>query len=288
MTRIEALTIGHCTVRRVFAVVVVTHAAPAGVLDRSLQSVREHGSVDRLIVVDNGSSAMARVDADEVLRTANRGYGAGANLGFGAALAAGADHIALLNDDTQVEPGWANALAAALEAPGIGAAQPALLDLAGERVTSLGVALDEFGAGSDIGRGAPVGELPADDTPLEIFTGGAVAFTRDYLAATGGFDERFFMYYEDVDLALRGASLGWQYRLVPGARIRHAGGATTGRTPHRTRYLQERNRLWIARRHGDAAARRRAFSLSIRRLRHRPVGVHARALAAGSGGRQIQ
>lgn len=281
MTRIEALTTEHCTVRRVLAVVVVTHAAPTGVLDRVLQSVRAHGGIDRLILVDNGSSMATRVEADEVLRTANRGYGAAANLGFGAALAAGAEHVALLNDDTLVETGWAAALVGAFDEPEIGAAQPALLDLEGEQITSLGVVLDEYGAGSDIGRGRAVGELPRATTPLEIFTGGAVVFTRDFLAATGGFDERFFMYYEDVDLARRGASLGWRYVLVPEARVRHAGGATTGRTPGRTRYLQERNRLWIARRHGDDAMWRSAVSLSVRRLRHRPITVHARALAAG-------
>ncbi len=273
------------------AAVVVTHAAPPGMLERSLVAIRQGdlggSGVDRLVVVDNGPERVDPGDADIVVRTANHGYGAAANTGFAAALAGGADLVALLNDDTLVEPGWSAALAAALDAPDVGAAQPALVDLDGACVTSLGVRLDRFGAGSDIGRGTPVAALPTDPEPLDIFTGGAVVFTRDFLAATGGFDERFFMYYEDVDLALRGAGLGWRYVLVPQARVRHAGGATTGGQPSRTRFLQERNRLWIARRHGGPSAVRAAASLSVRRLRHRPVAVHARALAAGLGSREI-
>lgn len=292
MTRIEAVTVEHCTVPRVFAVVVVTHAAPAGMLDRALAAIRRDdapGGVDLLIVVDNGPAHPTADGADLVVRTANRGYGAAANTGFAAALAAGADVVALLNDDTVVEPGWAAELASAFGAPDLGAVQPALVDLGGHEVTSLGVQLDEFGAGSDIGRGRSVAELPVELEPLAIFTGGAVAFTRDFLAATGGFDERFFMYYEDVDLALRGAELGWRYALVPAARVRHAGGATTGEQPSRTRYLQERNRLWIARRHAGPHAVRAAASLSLRRLRHRPLVAHVRALAAGLvGDRQTQ
>ena len=119
---------------------------------------------------------------------------------------------------------------------------------------------------------------------LEFFTGGAVAFSAEFLDATGGFDERWFLYYEDVDLARRGAELGWRYRLVPAAVVEHHGGVTTGAMAARTRYLQERNRLWSAVRHEPPSTVARAFWLSLRRLRHEPRGVHARALAAGLAG----
>ena len=52
----------------------------------------------------------------------------------------------------------------------------------------------------------------------------------------------------------------------------------------RTRYLQERNRLWFAVQHCDVGTIARALWLSIRRLRHQPRGVHGRALIAGLAG----
>jgi N-acetylglucosaminyl-diphospho-decaprenol L-rhamnosyltransferase len=264
----------------------VTHAAPPGMLHACLDALRAAGGLDRVIVVDNGGRAEVTIgDSVELLRTENRGYGAAANAGFARARELGADRVALLNDDVEVRPGWAEALAAEL-VDGVGAAQPVVL-VAGTDpavVNSLGVAIGTDGAGTDIGDGdapPPVG-TPATD--LAVFTGGAVMFTSAFLAATGGFDERWFLYYEDVDLARRGVGLGWRYRLVPAAVVTHHRGASTSQLPDRTRFLQERNRVWSAVRHEPPATVARALWLSVRRLRHRPRGVHARALGAAIAG----
>ena len=125
-------------------------------------------------------------------------------------------------------------------------------------VNSLGVQIGPDGAGTDVGLGdLDVGAATPSD--LAIFTGGAVAFTGAFIDATGGFDERWFLYYEDVDLARRGAELGWRYRLVPSAVVEHHGGVTTSAMADRTRFLQERNRLWSAFRHEPPATIRRAM-----------------------------
>ena len=78
---------------------------------------------------------------------------------------------------------------------------------------------------------------------IEIFTGGAVVFDADLLTATGGFDERLFLYYEDVDLARRGRRLGWRYRVVPESTVEHRRSTSTGERPDETLFLQERNRI---------------------------------------------
>jgi GT2 family glycosyltransferase len=263
----------------VIAAVVVTYSAPPEVLGRCLAALTGAGGADRVLVVDTGGAAAAEHRLVEVIRTDNRGYGAAANVGFDRARALGADAIALLNDDVVVRPGWLAPLVAELGA-GVGAAQPVLIT--DDVVNSAGVAIGPDGAGIDLGRGGPV---PAGGPyEIELFTGGAVVFAREFLDATGGFDERYFLYYEDVDLGRRGARLGWRYRLVPASLVEHAGGVSTGAEPDRTRYLQERNRLWVAFRYGDLATVGRALWLSVRRLRHRPRGLHARALAAGLGG----
>ena len=271
--------------------VVVTYSAGPRELGRCIAALRAGGGVARLIVVDTGGSAI--VDdlpgnpPCEVIRTSNRGYGAAANVGFARAAAIGAARVALLNDDVIVRPGWTEPLLAALaEAPEVGAAQPKLLDAGTWLVNSLGVHVGPDGAGTDLGDGTPdVAASPdAAAEPIELFTGGAVMFTTGFLADTGGFDERYFLYYEDVDLGRRGAAQGWEYRLAPASVVEHARGATTAGDPGRTRYLQERNRLWAAFRFADPGTLSRALWLSIRRLRHEPKDVHAKALAAGLAG----
>jgi GT2 family glycosyltransferase len=281
----------------VFAAVIVTFRPPEGLLLRAVDSVVQGGGVDLVVVVDNGSLAMRvlqdRLAATEGCRVevlvspGNLGFGAGANVGFRRCIEAGAEFIALLNDDLHVDAGWTEPLVAALRADvALGAVQPKLL-FAGSnppRVNSVGVSMDRYGAGHDIGLGEPDGPEFADAGPIDMFTGGAVVFRREFLEATRMFDEHWFLYYEDVDLALRGARLGWRYRCEPSSVVWHHGSASSVSLGDRTRFLQERNRLWALARHGSLAGMGRGLWLSVRRLRHAPRASHARALAAGVAG----
>ncbi|MEM9038657.1 MAG: glycosyltransferase [Actinomycetota bacterium] len=283
---------------------VVTHGDAGGLLARCLGAVRAEAPDSEVVVVDNGSGdadgsgrVAAVVESAGGRRVAvdNRGYGAAANAGVahidtliasGEAAAGPVGVVVLLNDDVVVEPGCVRRLAVALDADGVGAAQPMLvtLDVEPAEVNSLGVAIDRFGAGSDVGAGDDPDLVPMEVGDLEVFTGGAVAFRSGYLADLGGFDERFFLYYEDVDLARRGIERGWSYRVVAAARAGHARSASTASLGDRRRELIERNRLWCVARHGTRREVVRAIGLSVRRLRHAPRRVHARALLAGLGG----
>lgn len=282
VTRVVATT-SDCTVRRVIAAVVVTYSAAPGMLDACLAALRADGGAELVVVVDTGGRA-APADADvELLRMDNRGYGAAANAGIRRAFERGADAVALLNDDVTVHPGWLAPLAAELSGERVGAVQPKLLHAGSGLINSLGVQIGPDGAGTDMGDGEP--DLPGGEpSDIEIFSGGALLLSRGFVEDTGGFDERWFLYYEDVDLALRGAAKGWRYRLVPLARVDHQRSTSSSTQPDRTRYLQERNRLWAAFRFQSAATIGRALWLSIRRLRHRPRLVHAKALCAGLAG----
>lgn len=242
-----------------------------------------------IVVVDNSAGSTAHADrygpgVSEVLRTPNDGYGAAVNAGTRRALARRPDaYVAVLNDDVEVDAAWLAPLIDALDAdPGIGAVQPVLVDDDG-RIGGVGVELDRFAAGSDIATGRPLDEL-GDARDIDIFTGGAVLMRPEFLRETGGFDERYFLYYEDVDLALRGAELGWRYRCETDAIVRHRGGATTDALGVERLRLQERNRLWVAARFASPATLSRAVWLSIRRLRHQPRRAHAHALASGIAG----
>jgi N-acetylglucosaminyl-diphospho-decaprenol L-rhamnosyltransferase len=268
----------------VLAVVIVTFSAEAAMLDACIASVLTGGDADRVIVVDNGGTASVGADVELLRAPSNVGFGGGATLGFRRAAELGATAVALLNDDIEVDAGWLVPLLAALDGDTkLGAVQPKLL-LAGSdppRINSLGVTITGDAAGSDIGYGEIDGPQFADDRPIESFTGGAVLFRSQFLEETRGFDDSYFLYYEDVDLARRGAQLGWTYRCVPASVVWHQMSASTSQLGGRAKYLQERNRLRFAFRFGDRAMVRRALWLSIRRLRWSPRGIHARALIAG-------
>jgi hypothetical protein len=107
----------------------------------------------------------------------------------------------------------------------------------------------------DGGYGADRGWLEPDrgqhDSPAEVFawSGGAVVLRADYLRDVGVFDERLFLYYEDLELSWRGRRQGWRYGYVPSSVVRHVHAATAGKDPSRTLYFNERNRLLVLARH---------------------------------------
>jgi GT2 family glycosyltransferase len=124
--------------------------------------------------------------------------------------------------------------------------------------------------GSDLVNGSWSGDrgfLEADvgqyDLAEDVFAwcGAGVLFRPDYLGDVGLFDERFFMYYEDTDMAWRGRARGWRYRYVPDAVLRHVHAATSVEGSPLFHHYVERNRLvmltknapwWLA---GSASAR---------------------------------
>jgi N-acetylglucosaminyl-diphospho-decaprenol L-rhamnosyltransferase len=267
-------------------IVVVTHRGPGSMLRTCLESLAASGVATSVVVVDNSGRPSSPADrygpaVDDVLTVENRGFGAAANAGFRLALRRGAAPVGLLNDDIEVEPDWLGPLLSVLSSDDrLGAVQPMLVRHGTDRVNSLGVELDRFGAGSDIGLDRPI-DAVGDGREIEIFTGGAVLFQPRFLRATGGFDERYFLYYEDVDLALRGAELGWRYRCEPASVVHHHGGVSTSSLGADVLRYQERNRLWVAARFGSIRMVAAALGLSFRRLRHGPRQVHATALALG-------
>lgn len=288
----------------VIAVVVLTYDPAPGMLEACLFALRDEASIGdeaaptdeasigdetavRIVLVDNGG-VVAGLAGDvltgvEVLvQATNTGFAGGMNAGIRYSLDQGATAVMVLNDDAVVEPGWLAPLVAELGDERVGAVQPKLLFATDPpTINSLGVALGADGAGTDIGMRDPDDPDDRAARDLDMFTGGAVLLRADYLRATGGFDERFFLYYEDVDLALRGHELGWRYRLAPASRVRHRGSATVAAMGSRSAFYRERNRMWVLLRHRPWPDLTRGLWLSIRRLRWAPRRVHAAALIAG-------
>jgi len=114
------------------------------------------------------------------------------------------------------------------------------------------------------GHGADRGYLEVDDgsfdEPDDVFAwcGGAVLLRRSYLDDVGHFDERLFVYYEDLELSWRGHERGWRYRYVPASVVRHRHAATTGEGSALKMHYDERNRLLVLARHAKPAVALRA------------------------------
>ncbi len=105
-----------------------------------------------------------------------------------------------------------------------------------------------------------------DEADVFAWCGGAVLLRRSYLDDVGLFDERFFLYYEDTDLAWRGRLRGWRYRYAPNSVIRHRHGASAGQGSPVFNHYTERNRLLTLAKNAPARVAWRAGLGELRRL----------------------
>lgn len=203
----------------------------------------------QIVVVDNGSSDGTiellhdhHPDVRTVANRVNRGFAAANNQGFAAS---DGEFIATLNNDAVPDRRWLTSLVAlAREEPRTGsvasrmvqASNPALFD-------SAGLAPDRLGYAWNLRAGMPV---PALDPAREVFgaCAGAALYRREAIVRSGGFDERFESYYEDVDLAWRLRHRGWESWYQPAASVTHMHSATGKRIGGRKAYLVGRNRIW--------------------------------------------
>ena len=110
-------------------------------------------------------------------------------------------------------------------------------------INNVGSVLVEGGWGAD--RGFLERDEGQYSEPAEVFAwcGAGVLFRSRYLDDVGLFDERFFMYYEDTDLAWRGRARGWRYHYTPEAVMRHVHAATSVEGSPLFQHFVERNRL---------------------------------------------
>src|SRR5205085_466288 len=125
------------------------------------------------------------------------------------ALDAGADFVALINNDVELAPDWLRILLDGARAhPEVGLLTGTLLFRGEEVVNSTGLILDGFGRARDRDFRVPLAELSRTDGEVEGVSGGAALLRASMLREIGLFDPAYFAYYEDVDLSLRAPSRG--------------------------------------------------------------------------------
>jgi GT2 family glycosyltransferase len=200
-----------------------------------LDSLRGCGTPAELIVVDNGSTdgsleyLRAQPDVTVITYATNTGYAPANNAGI--ERAAG-DFVLLLNNDTQVTPGFLESLLRVMQLmPDVGACQSKVLTYdVPARIDAYGSYLLPTGFLYHFGYGKPD---PGPQAAFEIFAakGAAMLLRASVLRQVGAFDPEFFAYLEDSDLSWRIWLGGWRVLCVPDSVVYHRGGATASRLP---------------------------------------------------------
>ncbi|WP_117210338.1 glycosyltransferase [Allorhizocola rhizosphaerae] len=285
------------------AVVVVTYHS-ARVLPGLFESLSEglRGCDWELIIADNNSGDDTLEVVQELMpssKVVEVGYNAGYAAAFNAGLAKAKDYDAamILNPDIRLRPGSALALYRALGA-GVGIAVPRMSDEDGRlthslrREPTLSRALGEAVLGQRAGRHPALGETVLDeaayrtDTTVDWATGAVMLMSAQCLAATGPWDESFFLYAEETDFALRARDRGFRTVLVARAEAVHLGGQSAGANGGRSRVspalwsLLTVNKIRLYRKRHSRLATAVYWSLVFMRESTRAVLGHPRSRSA--------
>jgi GT2 family glycosyltransferase len=196
----------------------------------ALRTLDEHGGAGHQVtLVDNGSTepgALAWTDHFPWLRViplpANRGFGAANNEG---ARGAKGGVLLFLNNDTSVSSDILSPTEQYFRAhPECGAAGLALVNPDGTPQYSLGrwpTVLNEWKM-----KHRMVLYAEREFRSVEWVTGAALAVRREVFEQVGGFDERYFMYFEDADICRRIRNAGWEIHFIPSVTVTHLGGGS--------------------------------------------------------------
>ena len=221
-------------------------------LFEAIHSLRNQTEIDlSVVVVDNASRPEERArlarEAPEVRVVAfsrNLGFAAAANEGI---VRTRAPYVLLVNNDAVLAPDYTARLAARLALDErLAAVQGLVLQTGTSRIDTAGFRWNDRGEAVPVLRGEEASRV--HPTPFEVpgISATAALFRREALTrlARHGqfFDDRFFAYYEDVDLSLRLARAGGRFACDPQAVAWHEGSRTGRRTPFRRAVWTARNR----------------------------------------------
>jgi GT2 family glycosyltransferase/glycosyltransferase involved in cell wall biosynthesis len=249
--------------------------------DDTLTAIEHLESLDwpaaqrQIIVVENASgddsAQRLRALGDRITlveSSENLGFAGGCNLGV---RHSSGDIVAFLNNDARPDAQWVRAAVDRFaESSRIGAVASRVLDWEGQKVDFVDAGLTWYGMGyKPFTAERFVPSMPQRSDVL-FGTGSAMFVRRDVFDALGGFDERYFMFFEDVDLGWRLNLAGWRFAYAPESVAFHKHHASMGSFGQfREQYLLERNALFTLYKNlGDEALAETlpaAMALAVRR-----------------------
>jgi len=251
-----------------------------------------------IVVVDNNSSDDSRdavnkrlktllrvkknISFEQVKNKENLGFAAGNNVGIKVALKNKSDFIMLLNNDTVVDKNMlVDLLKVANEYPKAGAFSPKIYFAPGYEFHKDRYSADEKGkilwyAGGELDwnnvYGANRGVDEVDNgqynqvVVTSFVTGACLLIRKEALEQVKGFDEKYFMYFEDTDLSVRLKKLGWETLYAPPSHLWHKVAQSSGIGSDLNDYFITRNRLLFGMRYASLRTRFALYKESLSML----------------------
>jgi GT2 family glycosyltransferase len=220
-------------------IVIVNYRDPGRVKAATAAARRFLGETAPVIAVDNSPHSEGLADSGflVICNESNLGYAAAVNA---AVRSAKTPLLLLLNPDITSFDGTFGAIAAAFADEGVAAVSPQLLDVTGELQRSCRRAprpFDFFSESLSLATRFPSWDRPrrlrmldwdyADERDVDAATGACLFIRRSAFDVVGAFDERFFVYGEEIDWLIRAQKLGYRTRYLPAVKVTHIGGAST-------------------------------------------------------------
>jgi len=251
--------------------VVVPSHRHAGLLAACLASVARHAPAGTDVIVADDASAghavtrVAEAFGVKCVRLPRRG-GFCAAVNAGLALARG-EIVELLNDDTEVQAGWADAALPHFADPRVVAVAPLVLQHGTSTIDTAGDEYHRGGYATKRGHGVAWADAPEVlrvAGPVWGVSAAAGFYRRAALEAVGGFPADFGAYFEDVDVSHRLRAAGGEIRYEPASVVWHHVSASYGRRPsRRTLEAQSCNEERVWWRNTPRAARLRGLPLHL-------------------------
>jgi GT2 family glycosyltransferase len=221
--------------------VIVLDVDGGPMLEECLASIRAQTVEANPIVFDNGS----RIPVPGAIRSEhNLGFAGGANAAFKHTTS---DYVALVNNDVVLDRDWLAAVRDALDRDPQLAAVQTIIRRPDGLIDGAGIDVSD-GTYRQIGHGFQLG------APLAVAWGVSATATLYRRSALGEqlFDERFFAYYEDVELSARLRKHGWRTAVLPVVKATHRGSQSANVLGGKALRLRTRNRYFVARLHRGA------------------------------------
>ena len=267
-----------------FSIVIVNYDSWPHTL-RCIQALYETGYEDfEVVVVDNDSRHAPELPSGVRLirNRENLGFARACNQGIAAS---DGEYVAFINPDTIVESSFFEAVEAFFEDhPGAGVVGPRILDVDGKVQLSarreINLVSGLLGRTSFLTRLFPNSAavrkfFPAaadlsGPTAVDWVSGACMILRRETLGEVGGFDERFFMYFEDADLCRRAREAGRSVYYLPGVEVMHQTGASSG---------DRTGAIW--------RLHKSAFLYHRKHAPHGPLGLYSALVLLGLSGRAL-
>ena len=196
-----------------------------------------------LIIIDNDSSdnsaQLLKDFCDKhpqqthlIINSVNSGFAGGNNVGFTYALEKGFKYIGTLNPDATANASWVDSLVRVLDDNlEVGVSTGIIAKSDKKYIDTTGEQFSTWGIPSPRGRNQPLDKAPRQEEYIFGSSGGGFIARADVLRDIGMFDEKFFMYFEDVDFCFRAQLAGYRVRYTPKAIVYHKLSASANKVP---------------------------------------------------------